>query len=461
MKGDNDDQPFAMTIAGFLVPMFSGLISTFCSSVILYIIKHSVDKLSSPYHRLVTVMSIFYIITSIFISLGTIMMPKDNIYKFEGPVFGNDITCKLQGWLVVFGASGGGSLYMCLSWYFALKISFKMDSDTITRKVEPLFYLYSLFSAAFIPSFFLAKDLFHPNPFESRCIISPYSENCDGYDLSSCDWDDDYNQLRTFETSIHVTTFWIFVTSCLFLAAMILISLTMHRNNKKLESTVTQQTSSDGSHLEPYDNQDILDLRYSRLLVIQVFLYIFAYIITWIFTLLYKFVHFDTQSFVYIANAVLFPLTGFWNLLIFVLDKAYLVRQSEELDSFWEASKIVLFSPHNIPSFVVTINPRLSMAHGDHSRYGRLHSQLNIMNVHPSNGSSSSSKQTIDVLAPNSIIPNSINSVEGLNSYVTSGDEKCSDNDERKIDDQDGSNESQNLSSMGVIIEVSDSDASN
>ena len=96
-------EPFAATIAGFIVSMASGTLSACSSGLIIYIISRSQQKLTTTYHRIMALMSAFDIISSIWIPLGTIMMPSASVFKYAGPLLGNQVTCQIQGWLIVFG----------------------------------------------------------------------------------------------------------------------------------------------------------------------------------------------------------------------------------------------------------------------------------------------------------------------------------------------------------------------
>ena len=75
-------KPFTVTLAGFIVPMFTGLLSACSSGLIIYIISKSPQKLSTTHHRIMAFMSVFDVIASIFIALGTIMMPTDIVFDF-------------------------------------------------------------------------------------------------------------------------------------------------------------------------------------------------------------------------------------------------------------------------------------------------------------------------------------------------------------------------------------------
>jgi hypothetical protein len=352
------ERSFAITTAGFLVPMFSGLLSAFSSATILNIIRKSPEKLSTTYHRLMTSMSIFDFIASICFALVTIPMPKDNIYNFAGPMLGNYQTCQAQGFSVVLGSGGGGALYMCLSWYFVCKITLKMKENTIERVLEPIMYLYAIFVAFFFPSYFLSKDLIGPAIHYTFCTISYYNygEYTDDI-LSVQSW-------KIYQDSIDVIAIWVNTNFGLISIAMLIILGTIFKHSKDVKIAVAKREQIQNDPLEETDsivddnraNEEIIaDLRYSRAAMIQALMYILAYSLTWLFLLL----SYDNLSYNKdIGVAVLFPLQGFWNVIIFVFDKAYLVRQSgashEVSATWWIAIKTVLRSPSEIPPLVLT-----------------------------------------------------------------------------------------------------------
>jgi hypothetical protein len=184
-------EPFTAVIAGFIVPMVTGSLSACSSGLIIYIILRSQQKLTTTYHRIMAFMSAFDIISSIFIALGTTMVPSGTMYKFAGPLLGNKVTCQIQGWLILFGLSGSTSLNACLAWYFVCSIVFKMDSTRMKQIFEPFMHVYALFLACYVPSFYLSNDLLNPNPYDGFCTVVPYPESCEDqtwYDWRNCTW---------------------------------------------------------------------------------------------------------------------------------------------------------------------------------------------------------------------------------------------------------------------------------
>ena len=95
--------------------------------------------------------------------------------------------------------------------------------------------------------------------------------------------------------------------------------------------------------------ESLRSLKYTRVLIFQALMYIGAYFLTWIFTHLSS--AFNIASVELDAiNSVLFPLQGFWNFLIFLYDKTYILRQSGSRVSFFDAAKQVVGSPSKVQS---------------------------------------------------------------------------------------------------------------
>lgn len=367
-------RPYTATMAGFVIPMVTGSLSALSSGLILYVIFKSHEKLSTTYHRIMAFMSMFDIISSIFIALGTIMMPSDNIYKFAGPMLGNQVSCKVQGWLVVFGLTGSNALYASLAWYFVCNFTLKMSSSKITRNIEPIWYFYSFFLAFFVPSFYLSKDFLNPNSYDSFCTIVPYPESCDEtiwYDWGKCSWADgvldDYYEWVTVAVAI------VALQTVLVVIGMSNILWIVYKNNQEIKTLLLMENEHSNQNLSPeidtyHDDcidrsKKLEDLQYARVLILQALMYIGAYFLTWSLNTLS--VCFSVSSFAMDAiNCILFPLQGFWNLIIFLYDKTYLVRQSYKPISFWNSVKLILFSPTDIPKLVladisnVIIKPR-------------------------------------------------------------------------------------------------------
>jgi hypothetical protein len=343
-------QHFAMTTAGFVIPTITGLLSTICSILILYAIYKSPLQLSTTYHRIMTMMSIFDILGSVCIALTTLPMPSDDSVRYAGPMLGNKHTCQIQGYISTFGLAGGSSLYMCLSWYFVFRMTFMMNLDTISKRIEPFFYLYSLGLALFLSSYNLSKDLLNTIPSDQFCSIGVNHSNCT-YSI-----EEDYfmcDLLYTeFYKALDIAMYLIGSNLCMIVIAMIIIIWTITKKSKiikHLRKDMRQRENED-------DKLDaIFEFRYARVLVFQALMYIFAYLITWVFMVIPMAVVMDRKSYdvIQLFKSIFFPMQGFWNLIIFVYDKVYLLHQDDKYQGYWQRVKIVLFHPAKVLDIVL------------------------------------------------------------------------------------------------------------
>jgi hypothetical protein len=345
--------------------MMTGLLSACSSGLIIYIISMSQQKLSTTYHRIMTCMSCFDIISSIFFALGTIMMPSDNIYKLAGPMLGNKVTCQAQGWLTTFGIAGCTSLNACLAWYFVSSIAFKVDAEKIKKRIEPVMYSYAILVALVVPSFYVSKDFINPNPNDSFCTISPYPESCDEekwYDWNECTWRD--GVIDDYFASVVLAIVMLLFHFILIVAGMSIILWTVSRNRQEINAL--RDICSNHGHGKDLDDDsdererigtknaaDMRDLKRTRVVIFQALMYIAAFFLTWVFNFFSEVFNIANYS-LDACNSFFFPLQGLWNLLIFLYDKTYLIQQSRKGVSIYQAVKEILSSPSDAPEFVVS-----------------------------------------------------------------------------------------------------------
>jgi hypothetical protein len=354
--------PFAANIAAFIMPMVTGTLSACSSGLIIYIISRSQQKLTTTYHRIMALMSAFDIISSIFIAIGTIMMPSDTMYKYAGPLLGNQVTCQIQGWFIVFGLSGSTSLNACLAWYFVCSIAFKMKASQIRKCIEPVMFIYTVIISLFVPSFYLSKNQLNPNSYDTFCTVVAYPESCDKgkwYDWNYCSWSE--GDLDEYFRYLYISFILIGLHFSLIVVGMSIILWATLRINREIKILVMENTNRQPcNHFSPSgkiseveeqipDTQSTDSLKYTRVLIFQALMYIGSFMLTWIFTVLSSTLHIANIELDAI-NSLLFPLQGFWNLMIFFYDKTYIIRQSGYKISFIDAVKQVVISPFTIQS---------------------------------------------------------------------------------------------------------------
>jgi hypothetical protein len=340
---------FFMTKSGIILTTVTGILSTVCSLLILNAIRLSNQKLTTTYHRMMSIMSVFDIMASVCMALTTLPMPSDDILKFPWPMIGNKVTCQAQGYIILFGLNGGGALYMCLSWYFVFRMTLKMDIYKIRNRIEPVFYVISLALAFFVPSYRLSADFINTVPTNPFCIVAPPHTNCTytvGASFYVCE---DRTAVRLKDFPGFKFLSFGFDMIMIVIAMLIIIATILIKNKNIRRATDDHQLNSEHKELQ------VAELRHSRVLLIQAFMYILTYFTTWLFTVIPMLAQLDRgdMNVLQVFKLIFFPLQGFWNLIIFLYDKAYLAGRGEGNDGIWKTIKTVLFHPARVPDIVL------------------------------------------------------------------------------------------------------------
>ena len=352
---------FAMSQAGIILTAISGVLSTICSMITLNIIRLSNQRFTTTHHRIMACMSVFDIMASVCMALTTLPMPSDDILRFAGPMLGNKTTCQLQGLFILLGLTGGSALYVCLSWYFVCRITLKMDTHTIQKRLEPVFYVYTLVLSIAMATIILKHNMIHSFPRFSFCIIAPDLTPCvNNYTLEETFLVCDLDELHDYETVFLTCQIFVALNIAFVLIAMIVIIVTVQVKNVQIirsagveqsdqyaANDVEETSTSEQQMKGQYEQQE------SRVLVIQALLYILTFITVWVFGIGPGMFTSDPgiMNTLLVFKSIFFPLQGFWNLIIFVYDKAYMLYQSDRYEGFWKTINIVMCRPYLIPEF--------------------------------------------------------------------------------------------------------------
>ena len=148
----------------------SGGISAISSLLIMFIILRS--------HRLVFAMSSADVICSIGMAAGTLAMPKNMVYDFEGKTIGNEFTCSLQGFLVFFAGFATMAYKACLSVYFMCSITYKMKDAKIRKCVEPFMHVVCILATLPTAILFWVHKWYNPTPNDTWCVAVSYPYYC-------------------------------------------------------------------------------------------------------------------------------------------------------------------------------------------------------------------------------------------------------------------------------------------
>ena len=156
----------------------SGGISAISSLLIMFIIVRSNIRFSTVSHRLVFAMSSADVICSIGMAAGTLAMPKNMVYDFEGKTIGNEFTCSLQGFLVFFAGFATMAYKACLSVYFMCSITYKMKDAKIRKCVEPFMHVVCILATLPTAILFWVHKWYNPTPNDTWCVAVSYPYYC-------------------------------------------------------------------------------------------------------------------------------------------------------------------------------------------------------------------------------------------------------------------------------------------
>ena len=140
---------FYFTKAGIVIPTVTGSISFLSSIIIMSFILRS--RVNSTYHRIIFCLSFFDMLTSLSIALTTIPMPRDVVYPFAGPSYGNIATCEAQGMIYMIGNGMVFCMNGTLNIYYMCTLRYKIKEETFKRRLEPALFTTS-FISVFLPT---------------------------------------------------------------------------------------------------------------------------------------------------------------------------------------------------------------------------------------------------------------------------------------------------------------------
>jgi hypothetical protein len=326
-------------------PAFPGALSAFSSLLIMYVILHSRNKLSSVYHRIMFFMSTADIFSSLAMAFQTIPMPRNLPREDEFPEYvfatkrlGNTTTCNIQGFAYLFGVIGLFNYNSMLSVYYGCAIGLQMDEKRISRTVEPVFHFIVIGLALLYSIPPLLTELYNPSPTEMWCVPSPYPYDCKTNEDVEC-IRGNINSPFAFDIvwglaiGIGLNFLFVIVSFSIVIARVIHMDRSVERYSK---------TSCSENMRKKLDSVRANN-RVTKVVVVQVSAYILAFVVT----LMFPFFNFVTDESPLVTQAltlVFLPLQGFFNLLIFMGHKVYNYRRVNPGVSRCEALRTFFFS---------------------------------------------------------------------------------------------------------------------
>ena len=340
------EDSFFYTQAGAIVPTITGSISFISSITTIFIILKS--RQNSVYHRIIFLMSFFNSFTSMSIALTTLPMPKDITLPFQGPSYGSNVTCQIQGMVIIIGVTMVLLMNAVLMTYYQCSIVYGMTDATFSKKkIEPVLLFISLVLSIFFAVACTKYLYVGPSPNNPYCFISKYPMGC--YISSSAGGDRPSECFQNEEEpqTLLIIVFGLTVCSVFIYTAVTMVSIltVAMKNRKELnrhhhhEQSLTEVSQSSGESI----NHRVFS---------EALMYIGAFLFTWCWPIpIYFVVGLRSQTIYWLqALRVCFqPLHGFYIFVIFFWHKVQNQRRSNgtENKSFCEIVKKIFTSPQD------------------------------------------------------------------------------------------------------------------
>ena len=306
-----------------IAPRCSGIVSTISSSIIIFIIMKTNQKLSSIYHRIIFGMSFTDILSSISIGLTTIPMTRDDEnLQHQGTKLGNASTCTAQGMFIVYGFSAllmyNGSLWI----YYCCSVGFQINERKMKKVVEPFLHLIPIVGGLINATIPLLKK--------------------NGYGASN---ERPFCGIQVAIMHKYIRVAFLLVAGYMFtavLASLVIILLRIRRVRRELLHGITPPRHS--SYLELRKNV--------RVVLIQASAYLLTYLISNVVAILILSTGVRNEVLVKIQLTV-FPLQGLFNCIVFISHKVHSYKRLNDHYSTCEVIGMLVRGEYEEP-FIMT-----------------------------------------------------------------------------------------------------------
>lgn len=311
-----------------IISSVASVISAFASSIMIYVLFQTTQKLTTTLHRLLFGMAVSDIIHSLCIALGTVPAPSDTPSIMYGHAFGNQATCNTQGFLfLVFGLMSG--FYNCsLNIYFLSVIKYNISNNDIKKKIEPAMHILpSLFSFS-MGIAALSKDYINAN-FQA-CYIAASPNYCLVDSTVECERGD--KNAVVFRWIAHGGPLFIFFV--VIISSMSTIYYIVWKQDRvmstKYRSTRFEQAK--GNSYSGSSNRSSLtsslslrkSVTNSRRIMHKAIAYVTAFLLSYSFALVNGFIFIATGKYndtITLLFSLLYPMQGLYNLVVFIFPR--------------------------------------------------------------------------------------------------------------------------------------------
>lgn len=320
---------------------FSGALSASSSSILILIIARSIPRFSIVYHRIIFGISAADLLASMSIALTTIPMPKNLPEEIAisdsistGLRLGNDSTCNAQGFLIIFGMVSMLMFNASLWIYYTCSIALQIDERKFEKRIEPFLLLSPVVIALTLSISLLVRNGYGISEYRVCCTVVNAG---------------DLNNTSTHVNGEMTRSIFVGFLSSVFALSLICFLLIIYKIYRVEKELATKSRpilrQSQGLQIpraiESYHN--------SKVIAVQATMYMLT--IAFSFSTGLSITIFHGAQFVRIAYS-LFPLQGFFNLLIFISHKIHNYRRANPSTSRFRTLLLIFNGQYQEPVFL-------------------------------------------------------------------------------------------------------------
>jgi hypothetical protein len=352
MAADAYNEPLPM---GMYVPLVVlQMLSSFLSIVgVYFVIRIATPKLGSTYQRFLFILSIATAINAIFLFLHPMLVPKG-----DAPWgLGNEKTCSMAAFFLVFGALLVSCYHNALALYFYFSI--QGDDDSITtaahrdnndkrrrRQREPEDVVGSTEILVNVVCWLIpgavasAGAALHDYGFDSKVDMCVLYRECDWGGSENCvslDYYGSVNNYGTFTSDVLRNTFlWILVASAFCnVLVMTLIQCKVYRASKTSRMKARQYTTEEIDLEGAEERQQIIH----KLAAVstQCVLYTLSYLNSYVWLISLMFIPANNLNLLYafqLIASMLYPSLGMFNCIIYIRPRVQMLQIMYPQDPF-------------------------------------------------------------------------------------------------------------------------------
>ncbi len=357
--------------------LVSSLISALACATIIYVIYRSAQGLSTTYHRIIAYFATSLMMANIGAGLGTIPMPKDNIYPFKGPSLGNDATCTAQAFFLMFALINHVLCNVHLAWYYVAILVLKLKEKTVERYVEPFMLITNLAWSISISVYFYKVDYYHVDPLIPYCSPARYPFHCTWIPGEECDDNGTFMYTAEgYDALVKGSNIFLYVVFSLVVLAMLIIifnTLIFELKSKKLSSTSHRNSSSHGrrTQISRSSNERVYgsvedgsrgnsevgitasDLKFTRIVSFQATLYIVSFLISYSPTVASLAKDYPESGFFVYWRIFISSFQGVFVLMIFLYHKVHNIMRRQRDVTIMDALATVFLNKDSGDDFFV------------------------------------------------------------------------------------------------------------